>query len=184
MPVFGFTGTRKGCTEAQRDTLRDLVSKYVAGNSNPDGDHEPIVGLHGDCIGADAEFDAICREAGAETACCPSNMPRMRANTGAPEWTPPAPPLHRNKDIVSASVRMFACPDGPHRMRSGTWSTIRYAVSRGVLVVIVMPDGFWYYGGEPLAETGCRYCHRVPKGLGGWCVDCPSLSAEPAPERA
>lgn len=40
---------------------------------------------------------------------------------------PPAEYLARNKDIVNACDVLYAMPDAPETLRSGTWSTIRFA---------------------------------------------------------
>lgn len=50
MMVIGFTGTRHGMTNAQRDTVLKLLSEKLT----------PSSAVHGDCVGADADFDAIC----------------------------------------------------------------------------------------------------------------------------
>ena len=36
---------------------------------------------------------------------------------------------------------LVACPKGPEEVRSGTWSTVRFARKRGKRIVIIMPDG-------------------------------------------
>jgi len=46
----------------------------------------------------------------------------------------------RNRDIVDESDMMVACPGGPEELRSGTWSTIRYAHKQGKEVLILMPE--------------------------------------------
>jgi predicted Rossmann fold nucleotide-binding protein DprA/Smf involved in DNA uptake len=51
------------------------------------------------------------------------------------------PYLERNKDIVRASDVLVAMPSGPERLRSGTWSTVRFALKRNVDTYIIMPDG-------------------------------------------
>jgi hypothetical protein len=47
--------------------------------------------------------------------------------------------LQRNRDIVDATDVLLAAPDGPERVRSGTWSTVRYAYRAGRGVLLVMP---------------------------------------------
>lgn len=61
----------------------------------------------------------------------------------------PKPYLVRNKDIVNASEGMLAAPRGPEELRSGTWSTIRYARKCRKKVLIMWPDGSetWEAGG-------------------------------------
>lgn len=55
LQTIGFTGTRKGMSSPQEDTLCNLLSLlsgFIA------------VAHHGDCLGADAEFHELCRETG------------------------------------------------------------------------------------------------------------------------
>lgn len=53
-------------------------------------------------------------------------------------WAPRAPYLERNKHIVDNCEIMIACPkEVEHTVRSGTWSTIRYAwrVKRKITII-------------------------------------------------
>lgn len=142
--VVGFTGTRNGMTDAQRTKMEASLSMLYHEHSRvlPD---VPIVGLHGDCVGADADFDALCREAGWETWCRPCTHPdmRMRARTGAREIASPMAPMVRNRAIVAQAHVMFACPPTKERIKSGsgTWATIGFAKRAGVPLTIVFPDG-------------------------------------------
>lgn len=55
-------------------------------------------------------------------------------------WAPRAPYLERNKHIVDNCEMMIACPKEPeHTVRSGTWSTIRYAWKTHRKITIVPP---------------------------------------------
>ena len=53
------------------------------------------------------------------------------------------PYLERNRKIVDNSDMLLAAPAGPEaeHLRSGTWSTIRYAIKMGKRVFIILPDG-------------------------------------------
>ena len=51
----------------------------------------------------------------------------------------PKPYLDRNRDIVDACEVLLATPDGPERLRSGTWSTVRYARKIGKPVEVRLP---------------------------------------------
>lgn len=51
------------------------------------------------------------------------------------------PYLIRNQVIVEATDVLIAMPNGEEKLRSGTWSTIRYAKRAGKKVYILMPDG-------------------------------------------
>jgi len=133
--VIGFTGSRRGLTEAQHSALsRWLRASYTT--------HAH----HGCCVGADAAFAerlasllVLC-----ETHAWPSNLPHYVdavARKTADILHDPLPPLDRNRAIVDACGILLACPDGPERLRSGTWATVRYARKQGKPVVIFWPDG-------------------------------------------
>lgn len=50
--------------------------------------------------------------------------------------------LARNRDIVDETEILIACPGHMHEeLRSGTWSTIRYAVKIQRPHIIIWPDG-------------------------------------------
>lgn len=129
----GFTGTQKGTTPEQRQELRQfLYSRSV------DEFH------HGDCIGADAEAHAIVRDYRASIRIIihpPTNKTRV-ANRTADEWRVSLPYLERNKAIVDACDVLVAMPfETVEKIRSGTWSTIRYARKQDKPIYIILPDG-------------------------------------------
>jgi hypothetical protein len=52
------------------------------------------------------------------------------------------PYLSRNKDIVLETELLIATPgEEEEQIRSGTWSTVRYARSLKRMINIVLPDG-------------------------------------------
>jgi hypothetical protein len=52
------------------------------------------------------------------------------------------PYLVRNKDIVIETASLIAAPADPvEQLRSGTWSTVRFARQRGKPVFLILPDG-------------------------------------------
>lgn len=53
---IGFTGTRTGMTEAQKDSLMGVCDRFAFGENRIAEFH------HGDCIGADDEFDLFMFE--------------------------------------------------------------------------------------------------------------------------
>lgn len=133
--VIGFTGTRNGMTRDQRIAVRLVLAEF---------DPSRIAfGLHGDCVGADADFDALCRDFGIETRCRPCTFDGMRARTGAPEIAAPERPMARNRAIVADADMMIACPpnDEPIKSGSGTWATIGFAEKAKKPIVIVYPGG-------------------------------------------
>lgn len=129
--IVGFTGTRKGMTDAQKKTVTTLLDKY-----------DPIEVHHGDCKGADEDFHNLYSDPQA-TCLHPCNLTDQRAFCNAAVITKPKDPLDRNRDIVNSVDEMIACPGGtkPVVRGSGTWYTIRYSKSQGIPVTIVYPDG-------------------------------------------
>ena len=127
--LIGFTGTRKGMTQAQRKRLA-MIFQAAEGI------------IHGDCVGADAQAHIIARTLGLELLMRPCDITSHRAfSEQGKVVADPAPPLERNKLIVDDCDVLIACPDGPERRRSGTWSTVRYARQLKKPGLIIMPDG-------------------------------------------
>lgn len=130
--IIGFTGTREGMTDAQKLTVRRIMQ----------GQTDVSLCAHGDCVGADADFDAICKEIGFETAALPCYLERLRAHC-TKAITQPRDPDIRNRDIVELADKMIACPKGfaEENRHSGTWNTIRMARRSMKKLAIIFPDG-------------------------------------------
>jgi hypothetical protein len=132
---LSFTGTQKGMTDAQFYSIQGLVRKCHS-------KHGKTRAHHGDCIGADEEFDVICRAQGFWMVGHPPTNSSKRAFCKFDEIRKPLPYLERNKAIVNEGNFLIAAPETPEEvLRSGTWSTIRYARKVGRKYVIVLPDG-------------------------------------------
>lgn len=133
--IVGFTGTRKGTTCQQFHALYAWLRAC------------PAVGFHhGACLGADVEACRLAHDLYGRNAIVahPSNIGDMTSPVALElsyMMTPPRPPLARNRDIVNACDVLLACPEGPETLRSGTWSTVRFARKISRPVVIVWPDG-------------------------------------------
>lgn len=129
--IIGFTGTRAGMTSLQKDLVRTFLKM-----------HDPTAVIHGDCVGADADFDVICAELGIVRYCYPCTITSQRAFTRAITKQSAKPPLERNHDIVDNSDELFACPKEMREiLRSGTWATVRYAEKIGKTVYTFYSDG-------------------------------------------
>ena len=132
MKIAGFTGTRKGMTDIQKELVTGLLTSVD-------------IALHGGCVGADIGFDDICyryKPRSIITVVRPSNIKRTQGRWHyTPCVKPEKPPLVRDKDIVDFSDFLIACPDGKEKLRSGTWATVRYARKQGKKIFIVYPDG-------------------------------------------
>lgn len=128
----GFTGTQHGMTYEQRRVVRDEITVLL-----------PAEADHGLCVGSDAEFHDLLRELSPLTEIIghpPTDTRKMAKRQCDRLWIA-KPYLVRNRDIVDASDRLIATPQGPEELRSGTWSTVRYARKRHKPRLIVWPDG-------------------------------------------
>lgn len=125
----GFTGTQRGMSDLQKIELRGLLIEEGATELH-----------HGDCVGADAEADAIARELRVAVVIHPPSDTKKRAFCAQKDdvvWEP-LPYLERNRDIVESCNLLVAAPLGSRELlRSGTWATVRYARSAGREVVIL-----------------------------------------------
>lgn len=135
--TLGFTGTSRGMTLKQTNTVRALMNTLGV-----------TVLHHGDCVGADAQAHAIATVAvePAEVVIHPPSDNKLRAFCSSPMICPPKPYLKRNRDIVAEGVDgLIAAPKDfvqPASLRGqGTWTTIGYARQAGRKIWIVFPDG-------------------------------------------
>jgi hypothetical protein len=128
---IGFTGTQGGMTERQRQALSCALDELQA-----------TVFHHGDCIGADAEAHDIAAAMGCEIVIHPPVTETNRAWKLAPRIHEPKPYLKRNKDVVRATEVLVAAPaQDIEQLRTGTWSTVRFARKIGRAVWVILPDG-------------------------------------------
>lgn len=131
---IGFTGTRKGWTVHQWAWFPMILSGF------PGAEFE-----HGDCQGSDAAAHVIAQNRRHRIHLRAAVGTKFRAFSKLSPTDvlhPPKPPLARNHDIVDATTILIATPaEMTEQLRSGTWSTVRYARKRGKRVIIVFPDG-------------------------------------------
>jgi hypothetical protein len=118
---IGFTGTRKGLSEKQKELLTEFFK------NNPVSEFH-----HGDAPGADTEAHIIFLSIypNGKVVLYPSD--KERANNKATNLIEyrPTPPLKRNEDIVRNCNLLLVCPkSNQEEKRSGTWATYRHAVS-------------------------------------------------------
>jgi predicted Rossmann fold nucleotide-binding protein DprA/Smf involved in DNA uptake len=127
---FGFTGTSRGMSEAQKNRVRNFLS-------NKKGEFH-----HGDCIGADDEAHDIAVELGLGAVIHPPINSVYRAWKQGWITKGPLPYLDRNKVIVRSTEILIATPgEMVEQLRSGTWSTIRYARKLERPICIIYPNG-------------------------------------------
>jgi hypothetical protein len=135
--IIGFTGTKKGMTDAQWDAIVSILLKLNYNEAH-----------HGDCVGADAEFFLILYGVRNDTGrpCIihshPSTIKATNAHTPSDIIHDPLPPLERDAIIARKVDLMIATPKGfEEEIRSGTWTTVRRAREAGTPIKIVWPDG-------------------------------------------
>ena len=128
----GFTGTRNGMSKNQKEGLVAAFLGYI------------ILGYkiefhHGACVGADVEADHIARKIGCHMNIHPSNhRTRVHCEETGDTVFPAKPPLVRDKDIVNVVKVLIAAPkSNKEELRSGTWTTVRYARKKGIEIVIL-----------------------------------------------
>lgn len=137
---LGFTGTKAGMTGNQSRTVAWLLKEFSPANVH-----------HGDCVGADEQFHVLAgmRE-GVIRHVHPPDEIKYRAFCDVLAHDvlhPPKPYLRRNKDIVDACSVLIAAPaQNIEILRSGTWSTVRFAKTQlpRPRIIIVRPDGTHY----------------------------------------
>jgi hypothetical protein len=135
---IGFTGTRSGMTDKQQAMARGYLSKYPSGN---------VTVHHGDCLGADAQVDAIAVSLLIEIAVHPPESSAMRAwcRGGLRTVCNPEPYAVRNQHIVCAVNILVALPKETalqgEQKRGGTWQTVRMARRACKSVHIFWADG-------------------------------------------
>ena len=128
---IGFTGTQRGMTERQRQALSCALDELHATALH-----------HGDCIGADAQAHDVAVAMGCEIVIHPPVTETKRAWKLAARIHAPKTYLARNKDIVRATEMLVATPaEDIEHLRSGTWSTVRFARKIGRVVWVILPNG-------------------------------------------
>lgn len=126
----GFSGPRQGMSNAQGEQLTIQLHRLSVRELH-----------HGDCIGADAQAHVIARTLGLRIVGHPPTASGLRAYCEFDEIRPIEPFMARNHHIVQETAVLIATPDGPPRLRSGTWATIRYARRLTLPVIVIATDG-------------------------------------------
>lgn len=141
--IIGFTGTSTGATGAQLRRLRAVFQSCPCASEFH----------HGDCVGADAQADAVAREVGLAVVIHPPSDDKARAFCAQSGDVVHAPPaafpgyMERNQDIVDECTVLVVLPQTAHEVqRSGTWSTVRKARRAGKPVMIITPAGELNHG--------------------------------------
>lgn len=138
---LGFTGTQRGMTAKQKKAFTNLILQK-----------SPAEFHHGDCIGADEIAHIIFREScNGKIILHPPSKQGKRAFCEADVSLTPLPYLDRNKEIVINSDELIAAPgEFEEQLRSGTWSTVRFARKQGHPIHIILPDGTVQFEPDPM----------------------------------
>lgn len=130
--VYGFTGTKIGMSQAQLAEVAQLLYKHRITRIH-----------HGCCKGADIECNTLAVMHRIETHGHPSNITNTQRECELTKIYDPFDPLERDKHIVMAGVDgLIATPKtAKEQLRSGTWTTVRYARQMNRNIYIVLPDG-------------------------------------------
>lgn len=135
---IGFTGTQKGMTKPQLEFIDGMLHSIKTMGKYG------IILHHGDCIGADKQIHNIVirKKYGTVEIHPPVNASKRAFCQNYVKMHPEKGYLKRNKDIVNCSELMLATPCSfKEEIRSGTWSTIRYAKKIMKSLRVIWPDG-------------------------------------------
>lgn len=134
---LGFTGTRDGMTDKQRESFIALVQRL-----------KPKQFGHGDCVGSDDQAATIVDEnvPDVHITCYPPTDDSLRAfNKCHDEIREPKTYFARNRDIVDENEALVATPretkEQSRWATGGTWYTIGYARKKGKPTYVIYSDG-------------------------------------------
>lgn len=131
---IGFTGSRRGSTNAQKGSLFRVLDGLGISQ-----------GHHGNCIGWDSEVHDMLREHYPEVLIVchdPKDQGEDFADRTGDEHRAPKTHFARNREIVDETDLLVVLPSSDSWMpRGGTWYTHDYALKRGKPVIVVWPDG-------------------------------------------
>lgn len=125
---IGFTGTREGMSQNQKEQF--VLKLFDLGITEFH---------HGDCIGADADAHDIVREffPNVKIVIHPPERSYTRAFRKGDFSHPLKPYIERDRDIVDDCEHLIGSPLDKEVIRSGTWTTIRYARKIGRIHTIL-----------------------------------------------
>jgi hypothetical protein len=133
---LGFTGSKDRITPIQVDVLYDLMVKLR---------NKGFLWMHnGDCITSDQTAGLLwsSHKIGGMLMLHPPSNPSLRANLVADIVCEPRDYIHRDRHIVLCSELIIATPQTSYEeIRSGTWTTVRYARKQRRKIFIIKPDG-------------------------------------------
>ncbi|RYZ92416.1 MAG: hypothetical protein EOP06_04325 [Proteobacteria bacterium] len=132
--IVGFTGSREGMSPEQLSAFRDLFPNLNA-----------VEFHHGVCVGSDEQAHRLVKTLSPLTRVIghpPIRKDYLAKISDCDYYEEPKDYLVRNKIICDRSTVMIATPNSfSEQLRSGTWSTIRYALNKEMEVLVIFPDG-------------------------------------------
>ena len=130
MTKIGFTGTRNGMSQEQIDAFKNLIK-----SKDSDEFH------HGMCVGSDKQVHDIVKSKDIKVVGHPPTFKKFMATCECDITMKPYEYLKRNKNIVDETEMLIATPDCKEKVRSGTWSTVRYARKQHKKIYIIHKNG-------------------------------------------
>ena len=130
--TVGITGTREGTTRRQLEILKmNLEILWEQGYKRL---------AHGDCVGVDCSAHNIASKLGYFIQVHPPVNSSNRAFCSGDLILEEKDYLTRNKDIVDCCDLLLVVPkEDQEVLRSGTWSTKRYATRKSKVINIIKP---------------------------------------------
>lgn len=130
MLKIGFTGTRNGMSDAQKEEFEKLIDSKECKEFH-----------HGMCVGSDYQAHLVIKSKEIKIIGHPPSFKKFMAECDCDITKKPFDYLQRNKHIVDESDILIATPDCKERKRSGTWSTVRYARKQNKKIYIIHKNG-------------------------------------------
>ena len=135
MAKIGFTGTRHGMSDKQLKEFKNIILIKEVEEFH-----------HGMCIGSDKQaHDFIEEEKKKERKIKivghPPSFKKFMVECDCDIYMKPYDYLKRNKNIVDETDMLIATPDTKERVRSGTWSTVRYARKKSKKIYVIHKNG-------------------------------------------
>lgn len=128
---LGITGTRKGMTGKQRSKFTQLMRGMVVEKFS-----------NGQCVGVDAQAVIIVKSLHPDCHVIsrPGSNKSMTSDVYYTEQYDPIDNLERNRQIVDECDLLIVVPETKEEViRSGTWSTFRYAKKIGRPTLVIWP---------------------------------------------
>lgn len=137
---LGITGTRNGFSKAQENVFKTILKQeFLIDGADVESFHQ------GQCIGVDVESAELVHKLSKGEIKIHSHPPLKHEVLGASVTDVVHPAKNyfaRNRDIANTADILFVCPPTEEEQSNGgTWYTYRYALDRGVKIILITPKG-------------------------------------------